>query len=216
MELSLPQQILILAIPILFAITLHEVAHGYVAKLCGDSTASMLGRLSLNPLKHVDIIGTIIVPLITFFLGGILFGWAKPVPVNWRNFRHMRRDMVFVAAAGPLANFAMAIIWAAALKFAISMDPLHYGPALGLMLMSKAGISINLFLMVFNFLPIPPLDGSRVVSALLPAPLAYRYNLIEPYGLFILLGLIMMGALGHLVGIPYMVFQRLITSWFGL
>lgn len=215
-ELSLAQKIIVLAPPVLLAITFHEVAHGYVARLCGDSTASMMGRLSLNPLKHIDLIGTILVPLLTFFLGGILFGWAKPMPVSWRNFRHLRRDMIFVAAAGPCANFIMALIWAALLKLALSLDPLHSGPVLGLIFMAKIGVSINLFLMIFNLLPIPPLDGSRVISALLPPKLAYYYSRLEPYGLFILLGLIFIGALNQLVGFPYILLQHLITTWFGL
>lgn len=181
--------ILIYAIPILFAITVHEVAHGWVASKFGDQTARMLGRLTLNPIKHIDPVGTILVPAILFYLGGFLFGWAKPVPVNWQNLRNPRRDSAIVAAAGPLTNLLMAVFWVFIMKWGLVIDN-------GLLAaMGKIGVQINLVLMVLNFLPIPPLDGSRVVASLLPPRLAYKYNLLEPYGFFILLGLLAFGVL---------------------
>ncbi len=187
------------AIPVVFAITLHEVAHGWVANKLGDSTARMLGRLSLNPVKHVDPVGTIAVPAFLLLVSSpVLFGWAKPVPVNFRNLKNYRRDMVMVAAAGPGANLLMAIGWMsllAILYHAGAESPV----GVGFQNMAKAGISINLVLMVFNLLPIPPLDGGRVLSGLLPSSLSRYFDLIEPYGLFIVLGLLYFGVLNQVV-----------------
>ena len=175
-------------IPVLFAITLHEVAHGWVAFRLGDPTAKMLGRLTINPFKHIDPIGTILVPLLTLYLGGVLFGWAKPVPINSRYFKHFRRDMALVAIAGPVSNFLMAIFWALLLRAT-------YNTHDGVSLMCQIGIMINLVLGVLNLIPIPPLDGSRVVSSLLPRKWAYYYDRVEPYGFFIILGLYFLGIL---------------------
>jgi Zn-dependent protease len=187
-ELTLIQKICVAIIPVLFAITLHEVAHGWVAFRLGDPTAKMLGRLTINPFKHIDPIGTVLVPLLTLYLGGVLFGWAKPVPINSRYFKHFRRDMALVAIAGPISNFLMATFWALLLR---ATDGAHDG----LSLMCQIGIMINLVLGVLNLIPIPPLDGSRVVSSLLPRPWAYQYDRIEPYGFFIILGLYFFGIL---------------------
>jgi Zn-dependent protease len=200
-ELTLVQKIAIWAIPVLFAITLHEVAHGFAARRLGDNTAAMLGRLSLNPLKHIDPVGTILVPGLLLAIGGFLFGWAKPVPVDYRNLRNPRRDMALVAAAGPLSNLAMALGWGLLLKLALSMDA-SGGIWLGLRYMAVAGIVINLVLMVLNLLPLPPLDGGRVVSGLLPAGMARGYDRIEPFGLFIVLGLLATGLLSKIMYWP--------------
>ena len=196
---ELAQTLAVWALPVLFAITLHEVAHGWVARALGDSTAAMLGRLTLNPLKHVDPVGTILVPLVFLLLpGNFLFGWAKPVPVSARNLAHPRRDMALVAVAGPLANLAMAFAWAVLLKVALFQDS-GEGLWLGLKLMAGAGIMVNLVLMALNLLPVPPLDGGRVAAGLLPPAWALRFDRVEPYGLVILLALMFTGLLGPLI-----------------
>lgn len=194
-ELSLIQKISVAIIPVLFAITVHEVAHGWVAYQLGDPTAKMLGRLTLNPFKHIDIIGTILVPLLMLHFGGFIFGWAKPVPINSRKFKHFRRDTALVAIAGPLSNFIMACFWGLMLHFTPHSN-------LGLSLMCQIGVMINLILCVLNLIPIPPLDGSRVVGSLLPGRLAYYYSRIEPYGFFILLALYFAGILEKIMGPP--------------
>jgi len=200
MEFNLVQTIAIYALPVIFAITLHEAAHGYVARHFGDMTAYRLGRISLNPLRHIDLVGTIAVPLVILVMsklfggGGILFGWAKPVPVNFHALRHPKRDMLWVAAAGPGANFLMACIWAALLKGAIYLPP-HYFSA-PLTFMAQAGIMINIVLMVLNLLPILPLDGGRILASLLPEPAAISYMRLEPLGFPILLVLLFTNALG--------------------
>lgn len=195
---SLAQKIAIWALPVLFAITLHEVAHGWVARALGDRTADMLGRLSLNPIKHVDPVGTIAVPTILLVLGGFLFGWAKPVPVNMNNLRNPRRDMAIVAIAGPLSNLVMAVGWGIIAKVAISMNP-QEGIWLGILLMARAGIVINLVLMVLNMLPFPPLDGSRVLAGLLPEAQARVIDRFERYGLVILIVMMATGILSKIM-----------------
>ncbi|MBA2591189.1 MAG: site-2 protease family protein [Gammaproteobacteria bacterium] len=192
-EMSLIQTLVVWTPPVLLAVTLHEVAHGWVARELGDDTAEALGRLSFNPLKHVDPVGTVLVPGLLYVLAGIVFGWAKPVPVNWDKLRNPRRDMALVAVAGPLANVVMLLAWAAVAKFGLSYGQ-DYFVTPGL-----AGIMINAVLIALNLLPVPPLDGSRVVSALLPHDLALQYGRIEPYGLIILLVLIGSGALNRLM-----------------
>lgn len=192
-EMSLIQTLVVWTPPVLLAVTLHEVAHGWVARELGDDTAETLGRLSFNPLKHVDPVGTVLVPGLLYVLAGIVFGWAKPVPVNWDKLRNPRRDMALVALAGPLANVVMLLAWAAVAKFGLSYGQ-DYFVTTGL-----AGIMINAVLIALNLLPVPPLDGSRVVSALLPHDLALQYGRIEPYGLIILLVLIGSGALNRLM-----------------
>jgi Zn-dependent protease len=197
MDFSL-QTIVLWTVPVVFAITLHEAAHGYVARMFGDRTAELQGRITLNPLKHIDPVGTILVPspliLAARYLGGppFIFGWAKPVPVNFGNLRNPKRDMLWVALAGPLANFAMAIAWALLLRVAM---PAGGAESAHWLEMAKIGISINLLLMALNLLPIPPLDGGRVAVSLLPQPAARAYARIEPYGLFIILGLLAFGLL---------------------
>lgn len=200
MEINLIQQIIIWAIPLVFAITVHEAAHGYVANYFGDPTAKMLGRLSLNPKKHIDPIGTVVVPLFLLVLGGFVFGWARPVPVTERNLRHPKRDMAIVAAAGPAANLTMAIMWAMIGKLAFALyNTTHAGFMFALVAMGSAGITVNLVLFFLNLLPIPPLDGSKVVSAFLTGPASYRYNLLAPYGFMILILLLATGILGDIL-----------------
>ena len=216
MGADLIQTIAIYAVPVIFAITLHEAAHGYVAKHFGDLTAYAQGRVSLNPLRHIDMTGTIIVPLALLLLsklfggGGILFGWAKPVPVNFSGLRHPKRDMLWVAAAGPGANFLMALFWALVLKFAASIPENAYALPMGLM--GKAGIQINVVLMVLNLLPVPPLDGGRIAVSLLPHALSYRFSRIEPYGMVILLLLLFSGVLGIILWPLVNTVMQLISS----
>jgi Zn-dependent protease len=193
MDITLIQKIAIYALPVIFAITVHEAAHGYAALKFGDTTAQQQGRITLNPLKHIDPIGTLLVPGLALLLGGILFGWAKPVPVDFRRLRNPRQDMVWVAAAGPGANLLMAVFWVLILKFAISIDLGAYN--LPLRMMAEGGILINAVLMVLNLLPLPPLDGGRIAVGLLPDALAMPLARIEPYGFFILIGLMLTGVL---------------------
>lgn len=201
LELSTIQQIVIWILPVLFAITFHEAAHALVANYFGDTTAKKLGRLSFNPLRHIDLIGTIIVPIVILIVSkfSFVFGWAKPVPINSSQLRNPRRDMVLVSAAGPLSNLAMALLWAFCLKLATMLDPKSSSIALFLLLTARAGILINLLLAYFNLLPIPPLDGGRVVACLLPTRQALVYEKIEPFGFFILLALMFTGILGWLL-----------------
>ena len=186
MDLSL-ERIALAAIPIILAITVHEASHGYVARMFGDGTAWMLGRVTLNPLKHIDPIGTVVVPFATLWLGGFLFGWAKPVPVNFGNLRHPKRDMLWVAAAGPGSNFVMALAWAVLLGLARDSAGLQY--------MASVGVIINVSLMVLNLLPILPLDGGRIALSLLPKQLAIPYSNTERFGLIVVVLMLVSGVL---------------------
>lgn len=215
-QFTLPQTIILWAIPLLFAITVHEVAHGWVADRLGDPTARILGRLTLNPLKHIDLFGTIILPALTIWLGGIIFGWAKPVPITWRNLHHMRRDIALVALAGPFANFLMIFIWAAAAKLGLYLESHHIMAGVVFEAMGKIGISVNAILMVLNLLPIQPLDGGRVLSSLLPRKLSYYFDKLEPYGLIILLIFIVTGILGFLLSGPVQFLVMGIKNLFGI
>lgn len=201
MEMNVIQKIAIYALPIIFAITVHEASHGYAAKYFGDLTAEKLGRISLNPLKHIDPFGTILLPALTVMLGGILFGWAKPVPVNFGNLRNPKKDMLWVAAAGPASNLVMAIFWAFVIKFSSAAGAY----ALPMELMGKAGVSINVVLMVLNLLPLPPLDGGRIAVSLLPNNLAQPFSQIERYGFFILIALLLTGVLNKILD-PFIAF----------
>jgi len=203
---QLIQTIALAAIPVLFAITLHEAAHGYVARHFGDMTAFQQGRISLNPLRHIDPVGTILFPLLTLWLGGILFGWAKPVPVNFAALRRPKQDMLWVAIAGPASNLFMALGWALLYKIAwLFPDSYFAEPLLG---MAGIGIQINIILMVLNLLPLPPLDGGRVAVSLLPHRQAYQLSKIEPYGIFILIFLLITNLLG-LILLPLV---RIVTA----
>lgn len=190
------QKITIYALPVLLAITLHEAAHAYAARRFGDNTAYMMGRMTLNPLKHIDPIGTVLLPLLSLMLGGFIFGWAKPVPVNFGALRKPREHGRLVAAAGPASNLVMMLMWVLLLKLAIGMDTSYSQP---LELMSKAGISINISLMLLNLLPILPLDGGRIVESFLPPGMAWKYSRLEPYGMWILLALIATRTLGYIL-----------------
>lgn len=208
------QTIAVYAIPVLFAITLHEAAHGYVARMFGDQTAFVAGRITLNPLKHIDPVGTVLVPIGILLLsslggGGFLFGWAKPVPVDIGSLRRPKQDMVWVAAAGPASNLAMAIGWALILKLQIvsGINEAYFVE------MAKAGIFVNIGLMALNLLPVPPLDGGRIVVGLLPHRLAYSFSRIEPYGLFVVLFLLASGTLGFFLR-PFYLFGLSVVELF--
>lgn len=211
---NLVQTVLIYALPVLFAITIHEAAHGYVARYFGDNTAYMMGRVTLNPVKHIDPIGTILMPLMLYFAtsGTFLFGYAKPVPVNFGQLRHPKRDMVWVALAGPASNFFQAILWA--VTFALLVG---FGLTERFFLeMCKAGVLVNLVMWAFNLFPLPPLDGGRVLVGLLPPRQGYALSRIEPWGFFIVLALVLAGIvstywLRPLIDVGYFVLRVILT-----
>ncbi len=217
---SIIQGIAIWALPVILAITLHEAAHGYVARYFGDLTAHAQGRISLNPMRHIDPMGTIVVPLVLFTLSkltvgtGFLFGWAKPVPVNFGNLRRPKYDMLWVAAAGPGANLFMAFLWALVMKLGLSMPDSELSKPM--LLMGEAGIEINVILMVLNLLPLPPLDGGRMAASLLPHRLAHHFARIEPYGFMILLLLLFSGMLGTIIGPSIMFTIQMVAMLTGL
>ncbi len=212
---GLIQAITVYAIPVLLAITLHEAAHGYVAKIFGDSTAYVAGRVTLNPLKHIDPVGTILVPLAILLLsklaggGGFLFGWAKPVPVDIGSLRKPKQHMVWVAAAGPGANLLMAVLWAIILKvqFSLGLNEAFF------IEMAKGGIFVNIGLMALNLLPVPPLDGGRIAVGLLPNRLAHQFSRIEPYGLFIVIFLLATNTIGFFL-LPFYRFGLAVVDLF--
>jgi len=193
---NLIQTVSVYAIPVIFAITMHEAAHGYAAKYFGDRTAYMLGRVTLNPLPHIHLIGTIVLPLLLYFStnGALLFGFAKPVPVNFGNLRHPKRDMVWVALAGPASNLLQALVWA--LLFVVYTD---FGVTEKFFLaMCKAGVLSNVVMFAFNLFPLPPLDGGRIMVGLLPWKMAYQFSRVEPYGFYIVMALAITGVVNHL------------------
>jgi Zn-dependent protease len=209
--LDTAQRVTVSALPVIFAITVHEAAHGYAARHFGDMTAAAAGRISLNPIRHIDPVGTLLVPAITLLIGGILFGWAKPVPVDFSRLRNPKRDMFWVAAAGPGANLVMALLWALAIKFSPALPAYAATP---LALMGAAGIMINVVLMVLNLLPLPPLDGGRIAVSLLPNKLAMRFAQIEPYGFYILIALLFTHILDKIMWPFILVALALISSIF--
>ncbi len=213
---NLIQTVLIYALPVIFAITVHEAAHGYVARHFGDNTAEVMGRVTLNPMKHIDPIGTILMPLMLYFAtsGAFLFGYAKPVPVNFGRLRHPKRDMIWVALAGPVSNFIQAILWALLLVALVAsgLDPENF-----FIQMARGGILVNLVMWAFNLFPLPPLDGGRVLAGLLPNGPAQQFLArIEPYGFFIVMGLVIAGVVSNywlrpLMDAGYYVINLIIT-----
>lgn len=213
-ELSLIQKFVVWGIPVIFAITVHEVAHGWVARKYGDNTAWMLGRLTLNPLKHIDPVGTILVPGLMLAFTGFVFGWAKPVPVNTRNLRNPKHDMAIVALAGPVANLLMATGWALFARLGILINTPEV--TIPMVYVGIAGIMINLILALLNLLPIPPLDGSRILSWALPGRWGVYYNQFEKYGFYLLVILLMTDSLGAILGYPLSIAQGFFFSLAGL
>lgn len=210
------QTIAVAAIPVLFAITLHEVAHGWVALRFGDRTAELLGRLTINPLKHIDPIGTVVVPLVLLFSSGFLFGWARPVPVNPYQLKNPKRDMIAVAVAGPVANLLMALFWVLFLRIVLWTSTAADGPGEFFARMAGIGLQINILLAVFNLVPIPPLDGSRVLRGVVSEEVGRKIDRIEPFGLIIVVVLLLSGLLWRFVG-PIMQFvQDLYLSLVGI
>ncbi len=193
---ALIQTVAVYALPVLFAITLHEAAHGYAARRFGDMTATVMGRVTLNPLAHIDLMGTILMPLLLYFStgGAFLFGYAKPVPVDFSRLRRPKRDMVWVALAGPASNFIQALVWAVALVLLVGtgVDERFF------LELCKAGVRVNLVMWAFNLFPLPPLDGGRILVGLLPLPAARALARVEPWGFFIVLGLVIAGVVGSL------------------
>ncbi|MDD5059167.1 MAG: site-2 protease family protein [Sideroxydans sp.] len=184
---ALIQTIALAAIPVLFAITIHEAAHGYAARHFGDMTAYAQGRISLNPLRHIDPVGTVLLPLLTLFVGGILFGWAKPVPVNFSALRQPKKDMLWVALAGPASNLVMAFFWGLMIKLAMAFPGNYFAEPL--IRMAQIGVTINAVLLALNLLPLPPLDGGRIAVSLLPHRQSYKLAQVEPYGMIILIAM---------------------------
>ncbi len=215
-KLNSIQQFACIVIPLLFGITLHEVAHGWVALQFGDRTAQMLGRLTVNPIKHIDPIGTILVPIILYIVsnGAFMFGWAKPVPVTWQNLRNPKRDMALVALAGPGANLLMALFWGLIAKVGQLILGSYGTIGTYLVYMGIAGILFNAVLMILNLIPIPPLDGSRVATSLMPDRWGYQYNRLEAYGFFILIALLATGILSKIIILPVLIFIKAVLLIF--
>lgn len=214
-NLTLIQRIVVWFLPVVFAITVHEVAHGWVAKQFGDRTAYMMGRLTLNPIKHVDLVGTLILPGLLLLTGtGFIFGWAKPVPVDPRNFKNPRRDMAIVALAGPVSNLLMAFLWALFARIGVTVN--IEAVSLPLIYTGVAGISINLVLALLNMLPIPPLDGSRILTGVLPFQLAIQFNKLERFGFLIILALLYTNLLSKILAYPMFEIQKLFFTVAGL
>jgi Zn-dependent protease len=216
-ELNIVQKVAIVSIPLLFAVTLHEAAHGFVAHKLGDDTAYKLGRITANPFKHIDLVGTIIVPLLFVILPtNFVFGWAKPVPVDVSRLKNPRRDMGLVAAAGPVSNFLMAIAWAGLFKLSQFLLGAEMPGGIALYYMALSGVLVNLVLMVLNLLPIPPLDGSQIMASLLKPKLAFHFQKMGRFGFFIIIGLAVFNLLPFLLLPPFEFFHDLIFTLWGL
>lgn len=213
-EFTLAQQVAIWLVPILFAVTLHEAAHGFVAFLLGDDTAYKLGRISANPFKHIDLVGTIILPVLLMITSGFIFGWAKPVPVDPSRMKNPKRDFALVALAGPLSNFLMAVLWMGLLKLSLYLLQNKIPAGIPLLFMCKAGVQINLVLMILNLIPIPPLDGSRLVSYLLPKPWDQKFNRIGLIGIALILLLIVSGIFAKVLTPALLFFERHLAALF--
>ncbi len=198
-NLDIIQKIAVLALPVLFAITVHEAAHGWMANRLGDATARMLGRITMNPMKHIDPLGTVLLPLMMFLFAGFLFGWAKPVPVTYGNLNNPKRDMGLVAMAGPGVNLIMALIWSLLVKIGVEITAISPWVGVPLIYMGSAGVMINVVLMVLNLMPILPLDGGRVLASLLPPKYAVAYSQLEPYGMVLVILLLVTGILGKVM-----------------
>lgn len=208
-SISVVQKIIIYIIPLIFAITVHEASHAFIADKYGDNTAKVIGRLSLNPLRHIDPIGTILFPIVGIALGGFIFGWAKPIPINYAKLHDPKKNILWIALAGPASNFAMALIWALVLKLSFSLD-FYFGRPVSLM--AQAGIAINISIMLINLIPILPLDGGRILFSLLPRNPALVYARIEPYGMFILILLLLVGAITYIIQPLYVSIVTFILS----
>ncbi|MCP3852202.1 MAG: site-2 protease family protein [Gammaproteobacteria bacterium] len=216
MDATTIQKITIWILPVLFAVSLHEAAHAWMADRKGDATARLLGRLTFNPFKHIDPVGTVLVPAIMITFTGYAFGWAKPVPVDARNFKNPKKDMVWVALAGPVSNFIMALIWAVILSLSVTFHDSRSSLSLFLLYMPIAGITINVILGVLNLLPVPPLDGGRIMAGLLPGRTSMQYSKIEPYGFFIIIGLMLTGLLSYIIFPVISVFLLVLSTLSGL
>ncbi|MGI9309724.1 MAG: site-2 protease family protein [Gammaproteobacteria bacterium] len=210
------QALAVAAIPILFAITLHEVAHGWMARHFGDPTAAALGRLSLNPIKHIDPVGTVVVPVLLALIGGFLFGWAKPVPINFARLNKPKRDMIAVALAGPGANLVMAVFWALVLKMLLIFGPDASTARDFFLRMAEIGIFFNVLLGIFNLVPIPPLDGGRVLRGLVSESIGTKLDRIEPFGLIIIVGLLFFGFLWPIMAPAIALGQKVVLAVVGL
>lgn len=208
-SISIVQKIIIYLLPLVFAITVHEASHAFVADKYGDNTAKVMGRLSLNPLRHIDPVGTILFPIIGIALGGFIFGWAKPIPINYAKLHDPKKNILWIALAGPVSNLAMALIWALVLKLSFSFD-FYFGRPVSLM--AQAGIAINISIMLINLIPILPLDGGRILFSLLPRNPALVYARIEPYGMFILILLLLIGAITYIIQPLYVSIVTFILS----
>lgn len=209
LSLSIIQKIAIYILPMIFAITLHEAAHAYIASKYGDDTARMLGRLSLNPIRHIDPVGTVLFPLIGIAFGGFIFGWAKPVPINFARLHHPKQNLFWIASAGPASNLVQALIWGLIFKLSLYVSG-YFGMPLGLM--AQAGIMINISLMLLNLIPILPLDGGRMLFSVLPNDMANKYAKIEPYGMWILIILLLVGGLSFLIQPLFMIIVNAIFT----
>lgn len=213
-NLSILQKIAVWALPIIFAITLHEAAHGWVASRFGDQTARLQGRVTLNPLKHIDYIGTILVPMLMLAFSGFIFGWAKPVPVNYNNLKNPRRDSALVAGAGPMANLVMAMFWVILLRFGLMLSQSDLG--VWLIYTAQAGLVINLILMILNFLPLPPLDGSVIAASFLKGKALYNYQRMGAFGFIILFVLLVTGVLQAILVPPFQFMVWLLLTLVGI